>query len=770
MDEAYPALLAPQSGARNRCGMRSCRRMPRRKTILTSLLALACVPAPAHAAGLARPPAPVDPQSWALPADMSWKDYRPIPGFDWADDKNAPPKKLRAALILGDFSDRRFLVTQPPGSDVIGNPIGAGGVPAAKAGDFYKDLLNTPQPLNHHHTINEYWLEDSYGLVGIDMDAFGPYGLDRPEYQYGLNEFGEESACPKDEACDGDFDSELLAKSAPDVETAQAARGGRDYDFRFLLHAGYDESGVWQELGEMRFKNKEDVGEAFGNPDPSKPNWAPTRYVPWTSFYAARGIWSHATPGVMATEGENDGASVYAHEFSHILGVLDNYNNSYANPPQREYSGPWDMMSRGSFNGPGGNHNRWQIPATLGASMGSHHMLRDKLRMGFLKPTEVMFLDRNLLARSGPAFADVWAREIPLGDSTGRTGLHGLTIALTDGDRTPACTVEQDWRCDGGGYDNYTLEVVDRMGTDSFTPDHGVLIAKNKVAEVAPWKWVIDAHSEDIDALDFRRPDGTPVKVTKGDYRQLADALFHAGTGPGVVSEYEDKANRLHFYVLGEKRDAQGVLSYRVAVRSLDGGGPAARGVKVAQGTSRPASPGRVAVQTFRVTNAGDGEDLIRVKASTAGDVPTTLESDVLDVPAGRTVEVPVYVSGPSGAGVGAAEPTFPATSETDASKSVTRTATVTPAPDEVGSATSRRACRSRRAFTLTLYRGRAHVRRARVTVNGRPVRTARNRRTARISLTGRGRGVTRVRVRLRMASGRVVTFTRRYATCHRRA
>ena len=108
-------------------------------------------------------------------------------------------------------------------------------------------------------------------------------------------------------------------------------------------------------------------------------------------------------PGVMATEGENDGASVYAHEFSHILGVLDNYGNSFATPPQRDYSGPWDMMSRGSFNGPGGNHNRWQVPPTLGASMGSHHMLRNKLGMGFLKPTEVMFLDRNALAQTGPA-------------------------------------------------------------------------------------------------------------------------------------------------------------------------------------------------------------------------------------------------------------------------------------------------------------------------------------------------------------------------------
>jgi hypothetical protein len=105
--------------------------------VLASLLALAAMQTPASAAdGLATAPRPVDPQSWVLPADMSWHDYRPIPGFNWADDHRQPPKKLRAALILGDFSDRQFLVTRPKGSDVIGNPIGAGGVPRAKVGDF----------------------------------------------------------------------------------------------------------------------------------------------------------------------------------------------------------------------------------------------------------------------------------------------------------------------------------------------------------------------------------------------------------------------------------------------------------------------------------------------------------------------------------------------------------------------------------------------------------------------------------------------------------
>ena len=65
-------------------------------------------------------------------------------------------------------------------------------MPRDQVGRFYTDLLNKPQPLNHDHTINEYWLEDSYGLLGIDMEPFGPYRMDRPEYQYGLAEYGQE--------------------------------------------------------------------------------------------------------------------------------------------------------------------------------------------------------------------------------------------------------------------------------------------------------------------------------------------------------------------------------------------------------------------------------------------------------------------------------------------------------------------------------------------------------------------------------------------------
>jgi hypothetical protein len=93
----------------------------------------------------------------------------------------------------------------------------------------------------------------------------------------------------------------------------------------------------------------------------------------------------------------------------------------------------------------------------------------------------------------------------------GKGGLAGINVKLGEGgDKSPACDTGTDPLCDGGGYDNYTVEVVDRMGTDSFTPDSGVLLAKTKDRDRAPFIWVEDANPQDIDKVDFVLPDGTP--------------------------------------------------------------------------------------------------------------------------------------------------------------------------------------------------------------------------------------------------------------------
>ncbi len=654
-------------------------------------------------AGLPKMPPPVEVESWVLPEWMSPEDYRPIPGVNWNDASRQPLKKLRAALVLADFPDREFVVTLPEGGDTLGlnglhNPIGVGGIPRESVGDFYADFLfRQPSDLNRFHTVNEYWLEDSYGLIGVDATPFGPYRMEGKEHEYGLgggDAGGADSACPSGDSCGKDFDTELLLASLADVNAGIVTNGGEDYHFRFLLHAGYDESGVWQEFGEMLFPTPESVPDELGNPDPAKPNSAETRYVEWTSFAAAEGIWSHALPGVLSTQGESDGGAVFAHELSHIFGVLDNYNNPYSVPARRSYTGFWANLSRGSFNGPGGTHQRWRVPPTLGSSMGSHHMLRNKIRLGFIKPNEVMEVSRDALAVLGPQIATIYPRAYPLYPITPDVGLHGMHVLMGE-DRSPACNTAEQYDCDGGGYVSYTVEVVDRIGYDSFCPDYGVLIAKTKdVLDLAPFMWAIDAHPEDINTrtppapnqdkgiYDFLRPEvvpnglylpeqGEPVPISLGDARQLADALFHAGTAPGVVSEYRDEANGLHFYVLGVTLDSRGFRTYRVAVRSTEGAGPFRRGISAVVAGVGLAAPGRVAELAFAVTNTGNAVDLVRVSARSAQGWPVQLQHNVIEVAAGETVQVPVYVAVPEDASAEDAALNFTATSETAAPASV---------------------------------------------------------------------------------------------------
>ena len=672
-------------------------------------------------------PAPVDPQSWELPEWQTTDDYRAIPGVDWNDPERQAAKPIRAAMIFGDFQDRDFVVTEPTGSDVFGvdqewadrvpgfdgpvaNPI-VGGVAREDVGEFYTDLIvNEPSEINNFHTVNEYWLEDSYGLIGVEATPFGPYRMSGKEHEYGLggsDAGGGANQCPQGDTCGsgslplvggfaGGFDTELIQAAAADTTTGMVFNA-EDYDFRWLVHAGYDESGTWQEFGEMMFDGPEAVTDRFGPPSPVRselgmcdsacPNAAATRYVDWTSWAASEGIWSHAVPGVSSTQGENDGSAVFAHELSHIFGVLDNYNNPYGTPVRRSYTGPWAMLSRGAFNGPGGAHTRWQIPAVQGASMGSHHMLRNKIRLGFTPPHEVLTVDARALAVTGPVAADIFPRAYPLAPITGDVGLHGMVINLGR-DRSPSCSTAQDHTCDGGGYDNYTVEVVDQMGHDSYTPDHGVLIAKNKTGvDLGPFMWAIDAHPEDINTVtgvgehegrevyDFIRPDGTRATISLGDARQLADALFHAGTGDDVVNTWVDDANRLQFYVLTTEHDADDPMSigsYRVAVRSLDGHGPIDPATTITSTGDTTVPMGEVVTLEFDLANLGI-TDISRLSVDT--DLEARLPHEYVEVAAlgGTTVQVHV---GLAEGNTGAHGVTLTATSELTG-EAVTDTATV---------------------------------------------------------------------------------------------
>jgi M6 family metalloprotease-like protein len=618
------------------------------------VLPLATANASPSAPDLAKLVNPIDPQNWENPDHMKWSDYVPVPETDFANPASEPAKrKFKVALVLGDFTDQPFLITQPKKSHPFGNPRSVSNVPDRKVAKWYERFLNKPTKKNHGHTMNEYWMEDTYGEFGVDLDAFGAYHLPGKLHEYGLGDFQGGSGCPTGDFCQKDIRDDLGDAWVDDVGQEVAD----EYELVFYLTAGHDESGTWQEFGEMKFESRDDVPDEFGPPDDDLPNWVTTRYIDWTSWLAGAGHWPNAGGG-SSTQAESSGMSTYAHELSHLLGIGDNYNNPYGVPPVRSYSGIWDMMSRGTFNGPGGPHKRWVVPANRGSTMGAQHMLRNKMRLGVLTDDQWVSLTREGLPDSGLVMAEVTARAVASEESGG----NGLNIAMQTGDKSPVCNPAEDPLCDRGGYNNYTVEVVDRMGTDSFTPDSGVLMAKTKNADAAPFVWVIDANPQDIDVVDFVAPDGEERMITIGDYRQLADALFHAGTRSGSEYEYVDEANRLHFYVLDMKRDADGVLRYVVAVRSLDGAGPHTRGVTIKDKVAaEDFAEGQAVRCRIPVTNTGKAKDVrgtqpenvnalvdadvYRVSAKASDGWKVWLPREVVGIDNGDTTNVEVYAA-----------------------------------------------------------------------------------------------------------------------------
>ena len=655
-------------------------------------LSAGLAPAAAESAPAAEP---VDRQMWVDQEDLTWDAYTPVPNQPpgWRNGTITGTRDAySAAVVLLDYIDQPFLITQEPETHPFGNPQpGWEPIGRPEVNQWMDAYLNTPNQYNGGQSITGYWMEDSHGKISVDITTYGPYMLPGKVHEYGLADFaavvGPGSQCPLGDVCNKAIRTDgaaawRAAENNPTVDTG--------WDNVFFVTAGFDESSTWQEFGEMIFQTQDDVPDAFGPPgaggatpplnNAGQPmtNWSPTRYVPWTSWRAAANHWPNASGGT-TTQAESSGQSVYAHEFSHVSGLPDNYNNPFANTV-RNYTGYWEMMSRGTFNGPGGTHNRWQVPNAGGSGLGPHHMVHFKQDLGIFDPQDQVLLDRNSLLTQGIAVTRLKARSsMPAGDPV------ALQVTLgTGGYSGSKCASEQSpssfW-CPPGTWQNYTMEVVDRMGNDSFTPGHGVLLAVNR-ASGTPEEWLIDAHPEDINMIDFYRPDGTPVPVVRGDPRQLNDATFHAGTDSGSEFEYAD--NNLHFYILDKHRDADGVLYYDLGVRNRTGAGAFVRGVELgAPAVDRPdPSTFRIDVPLRNTGQAGTGmfdSDIYRISSTIeGGGWDVSMPYEVMAVAAGEAV--PLRVSATKGEGAAAsARVTITATSEADPTKTQTITIDLPP-------------------------------------------------------------------------------------------
>ena len=112
------------------------------------------------------------------------------------------------------------MITQPKRQRSVRQPADRSGSRARTSPKFYADFCGIPSALNNGHTVNEYWMEQTHGRIGMRFTPFGPYRMPRPLYEYGLNEFNQQGGCPAGHTCNGNMDR--------DVDALWRAAAGRD--------------------------------------------------------------------------------------------------------------------------------------------------------------------------------------------------------------------------------------------------------------------------------------------------------------------------------------------------------------------------------------------------------------------------------------------------------------------------------------------------------------------------------------------------------------
>ena len=162
---------------------------------------------------------------------------------------------------------------------------------------FYADFYGKPNALNRGHTVREYWMEQTHGRIGMTFTPYGPYRMPRPLYEYGLNEFNQKADAASGRRAAAARPGTVQRQHGPRRRRAldaptPGANVRQQYDLVLRIYAGYDETTVWQEFGEMKFETKEEIPDEWGTAGPAaSPNWVTNRYVPWTSWRAGAQQW-----------------------------------------------------------------------------------------------------------------------------------------------------------------------------------------------------------------------------------------------------------------------------------------------------------------------------------------------------------------------------------------------------------------------------------------------------------------------------------------------
>jgi hypothetical protein len=242
-----------------------------------------------------------------------------------------------------------------------------------------------------HNSMNEYFVEDSYGIASINGLAKGPFTLANPMAHYHV--------WTRD-ACSGSGAISYQGFAAEAIQMADPSTNYNNWQHIIILAPGIHGCRV-------------DV------------------FVPYIET-DERNIF-----GGVAHVSEEEGLSVIVHEFGHDIGLPDLYDDETPGDPYG-FVGGWDPM------GPTYPNLPLTDPQTF---YPMHHSAFSKMRLGWIPAGEV--LDVNLASPSGEFTATI---DVISGPITTTNGYHGLRIGIDPWHASRYFLVESRWKI---GYDQY---------------------------------------------------------------------------------------------------------------------------------------------------------------------------------------------------------------------------------------------------------------------------------------------------------------------------
>ena len=232
--------------------------------------------------------------------------------------------KFRGLIILVEFNDCSFSRTDI--HDIVNNMVNQ------KNYDGYMSSSLIPEKIDCTGSVRDYYYDNSMGAFDPQFDIVGPVKINYSKYDAGGSGNGQVLAAAACKAADSQVDFSKYDRD-----------GDGTADMVFFIYAGYGAnfSGnnsdlLWPHASKM-FGVRLD-GVSLG------------RYACSTEMYGR--------------EGSNvlDGIGTICHEFSHVLGLPDEYDTDYASSGGQSINpATWSIMAGGSYR----NKSRTPVGYTL---------------------------------------------------------------------------------------------------------------------------------------------------------------------------------------------------------------------------------------------------------------------------------------------------------------------------------------------------------------------------------------------------------------------